>query len=117
MSRSSSRRANSHPSPETRKETAAACKAAADEARKKDRPKEEQAALTKWNATGDPEAAAYQSRLQVEQMELLQMRQAEEDHVRRSEYPSAGRDNAPVWACMYRDGWKARKRGTYEDTS
>jgi hypothetical protein len=103
--------------------TAAACKAAAAEARRKDRPKDEEAAVTKWKATGHPEAAAYQSRLQEEQHELFQMRQAEHDHIRLSEYPwPAGWDwdDEAILACIYRDGWKTRapKRGTsYEDTS
>jgi hypothetical protein len=35
------------------------CRAAAAEARRRDRPAEEEAAVMKWAATGDPEATAY----------------------------------------------------------
>ncbi|KAM0849263.1 hypothetical protein ACQ4PT_053838 [Festuca glaucescens] len=106
-------------SPEMRKETAAVCRAAAEEARRKDRPKEEQAAVARWKATGDPEAAAYQSRLQEEHLVLFNVLQREERHVL-WEDSAVGRDEEALWAARYRDGWNgfwAPERGTYEDSS
>ncbi|KAM0915375.1 hypothetical protein ACQ4PT_010908 [Festuca glaucescens] len=100
-------------------ETAAACRAAAEESRRKDRPKEEQAAVARWKATGDPEAAAYQSRLQEERMVLHSVLQRGERHVL-WEDSAAGRDEEALWAARYRDGWNgfwAPERGTYEDTT
>jgi hypothetical protein len=48
-----------------------ACREAAVEARRKDRPKEEEVAVIKWKMMGDPEAAVYQSLLQEEQHEFF----------------------------------------------
>jgi hypothetical protein len=100
-----------------RKETAAACRAAAEKARRKDRPREEEAAVEKWKATGDPEAAAYQMRLQEERMELFQMQETEENcFLWGWEDSTPGCDEEAVEAGRYRGRWNP-KRGTYEDTS
>ncbi|XP_044405511.1 uncharacterized protein [Triticum aestivum] len=98
--------------------SAEACRAAAEEARRKNRPKEERPAVDKWAAMGDPEAAAYHSWLQSEGMELFVRRQTEERHARLDDWPSP--DERAVCARSYRNGWNqmwACQRGTYEDTT
>jgi hypothetical protein len=76
------------------------------------------AAVEKWKATGDPEAAAYHMRLQEERMELFQMQETENHRILWCSYDSApGCDEETVEAGRYRDRWNNPKRGTYEDTS
>ena len=96
--------------------TAATYKAAVEEARRKDRPEEEQALVNKWMNTGDPEAAAYHNRLRKERLELHQIRQKEQFHMLPVDWSDGEVDKA-VCAHLYRDDFRTRWRGTYEDTS
>ncbi|XBI44205.1 hypothetical protein VPH35_108879 [Triticum aestivum] len=90
---------------EATKETAAAHRAAAEEARRKHQLKEELEAVRKWVATGDPEAAAYRmKRLNEDHLEMFMRRSAEDGDPYAEEDHS---DPAARQASTYRRNWKS----------
>lgn len=93
---------------------AAACRAEAEEARRKNQWAEQVAAMDKWLNTGDPDAAECWNRWVKEDMEAMKPREQEID---RREYMS---DPLAVEAKNYREFWNTLWTdccGSYEDTT
>jgi hypothetical protein len=94
-----------------RKEEAAACGAAAAEARRRDRPMDEMAAYRTWEeTTKDPEATARLKRLDHERFDIYQMTSTELESVEEDRSEVSGYRRK--WS-----SWHAEPGWSYDDTS